>query len=236
MKTTGIHVVGWPADVNQRVIDSTSMTIGDGGFLEQESETKTFSERTLTSLASPDTYNVVMDFDWAQKDSNGESEFDRFVKWFKTVHKRGVNPFEFPSISNFTVNGSVKTCQYKITSGLNPSKSGFSMRVTMTWKEVFTGSFTVKEPENTLQRIDVKDGKATVVYYAPLSITPTITDSTLKYKKTTDTNFTEISIDSIRAYGKYAYIRFSAITDPGDYNISYSDGKSTVETVYRVGA
>ena len=107
-----MSVINWANQVNKKIIDSTKIVIGENGFVDNESDSKNFAERYLTSISSPDTLNVVMDFDWSgddpvyPKDENGYTEFDRFVIWYKFEHKRGVNPFWFPAITKFNADGS----------------------------------------------------------------------------------------------------------------------------------
>lgn len=192
-----MSLVRWPPSVNKRIIDSTTITIGENAYVENKSDSGNFSDRYLTSLFSPDTYQVVMDFDWQEKDSNGDSEFDRFVKWYKYDEQRGANPFEFPSITRFGVNGSgyyqsemgetskdssykagnsVELSRYKITSALQIQKSGFCYRVSMTWQEVYTKIIEIKNNESVPQ-IDTSDvtvpGEILVQYNGevPLAVT-----------------------------------------------------------------
>lgn len=155
-----MKIIGWATGVNKKILDSTSITLGDKGFVEDSGDTGAFQERRLTSLYSPDTYNVTMDFDWLEKDENGKSELDRFVDWYKYRHKRGVNPFEFPSISNFNIFGSTKTCYYKITSAPSMQKSGFCMRVTMIWQEYYSGVIEIPDQVIGVNAVEVEVGQS----------------------------------------------------------------------------
>lgn len=210
------NVISWAANVNQRIIDQTTMSIGENGFVEDSADNGMFSERRLTSLVSPDTYNVVMDFDWLTKinnsgeeDPNGKSEFERFVEWFKYVHKRGTIPFEFPSISRFNINGSTKMCRYVITSGLSPQKSGYSFRVSMTWKEVFTGGITITsrqtEPDSIVK---CENGLVVVSYTSGISTLPTKEEAVIKVKIDGATTETTQATQLIKQDGKKLLIYF----------------------------
>lgn len=170
--------IAWPVGVNQRVIDQTTIKVGEGGYEEDEANNGIQSERRLTSLAIPDKFSVVMDFDWLIKDSDGNSEWDLFVRWYKYSHKRGVNPFIFPSITRFTVNGPVATCRYRITSGLSPQKSGFCYRVTMDWEEVYTGGILIEpltsvfNDKSRIDHVESRCGNIAIMYKSPLTRIP----------------------------------------------------------------
>lgn len=199
-------VIGWAKNVNKRILDSTSIQIGEGGYVEDKGENNSVvSERRLTSLFSPDKFEVQMDFDWLEKDENGMSEFDRFISWYKYVHKRGVNPFWFPSITKFDTQGPISKrnpitgelsplCQYKITSGIKPVKSGFSMRCSMTWVEVYCGpGIIIAQPENFPDRIVVENGKVSCFFLSQIQDI-SVDDFKLEYKGIADDEFSQLDI------------------------------------------
>lgn len=164
------NVIGWPANVNQIISDQTSITIGESGYVEDQTSTG-HQERYLTQTVSQKKYNVVQFFNFSEKDENGLSEFDRFEQWYEFRHKRGVIPFEFPSISKFNIDSTsdhtFEYARYRITSPLQVSKSGLDMQVSSTWLEVYSGiqnipskttpSVTGLAPENGLFRV-ITDG------------------------------------------------------------------------------
>lgn len=229
--------VGWPVNVNTKIIDSTTISIGEGGFIEDQSSNG-FKYRRATSLASPDKYNVTMDFNWLEKDENGLSEFDRFVRWFKYKHQYGANPFWFDSIARFSINGpvyddsgNVVQCKYKIASALNTQKSGFCMRVTMTWEEVYVGEIEYTEKDLTLDRLEGKKGEITLVYNRPFTTeTPTPEWYSFSYAVagTTDiSQFTPLP-QATRVRCKThnsvtAYIDMSELTDGEAYTVCVGD-------------
>lgn len=180
-----MSVVRWPNLVNQRILDSTNITVGDTGFVDNQSDSKNFSERYLTSLYSPDTYSVSMDFDWLKRTDDmgnevpeyigkelnpaykyAKTEYERFIHWYKFVHKRGVNPFEFPSIAKFNINGSTEMARYKITSAISQQKSGFCFRVTMTWEEVFAYTINLTQRKGTIDHTEAENGVLYVYWNA----------------------------------------------------------------------
>lgn len=239
-------IIAWANFVNQKILDSTSISIGEGGKEEQEDESKSFSETNLTSIAIPDTFSVQMDFDWSKKlDDDGnevlptdenyiyaKSELDRFVEWYKYEHKRGVNPFEFPSITKFNVNGSVSTGIYKITSTINLSKSGFSQRVQMTWKEVYTGAIQIPERIATVDYLECKNGDLIATYtITPPTTKPTKTSSRVAYKLETETNYTNAIVSQVIRNGKTVIIAFArddgSLLPSGTYDIRFSDDGGT---------
>ena len=194
-----MKIVGWATNVNKIIIDQTSLTVGEGGFLENKNESG-YEERSLTSLASPDTFNVVMDFDWYKEDKNGLTEFDRFKKWYKFVHQRGTNPFEFPSITKENVMGKTKTCLYKIISSFNGTKSGYSQRVTMTWKEVFNGVISIPDIPSKLASIYPEKNIIHLIYDGPLETQPLLQDISASYSKDGKT-WSDLEAEEIIAFG-----------------------------------
>lgn len=236
--------IAWADNVNQKIIDSTSLDIGSKGFVDNKSSDGVVNERNLTSLSAPDTFNVVMDFDFAERDENGLSEFDRFITWFKYVHKRGTIPFRFPAITRFGVDGPInptnpitgenQLCLYKITSGIRPSKSGLAMRCSMTWEEVYSGAGILAVPSTLLlDRMSVSNGRFEAFFNHKPS-EPITEGFTIQYKKINDAEYTTAEITDITADGNRYLIDFEPIpslAQPTTYfvkltygNITLSDG------------
>lgn len=249
-----MSLIRWPSSVNKRIIDSTTISIGENGYVENKSDSGNFTDRYLTSLFSPDTYQVVMDFDWNEKDSNGDSEFDRFVKWYKYDEQRGANAFEFPSITRFGVNGSgkyltelgeseskrtysagssVELSRYKITSALQPQKSGFSFRVTMTWQEVFSRTIEFKD-KTAVPQTDLSDvtevGRIFVQYNGdvPLTVTEALVRNGTYLKNRSYDTKVDISITSVTFYEDHVVVKYDASelsTIKASYDVYYLDSK-----------
>lgn len=158
-----MKVLLWADNVNQRILDSTSITAGTGSVVEDTMESG-IKRRRLTSNAVPDSFPVTMDFDWLEKDNQGFSEYDRFMRWYKYAHKRGTIPFSFPSITRFNTQGSLQDSLYLITTEPQAVKSGYSMRVTMTWKEYFTGVIEVGVDTKTIIKVN-GDSTLLRIYY-----------------------------------------------------------------------
>ena len=197
-----MKIISWPTYVNQNVLEDTSITIGDGGFVE-DSNSNGFKDRRLTALAVPDKFNVVMDFDWIKLDERGLSEYDRFVDWYKYNHKRGVNPFWFPSITKHPVTSLrgedvEKRCLYKITSALTPQPSGFSMRISMTWEEVFSGIINIPVQTSRIDKIEPHKSYVDV-YYTPLipNGIPEVADINIVYKSVKESGWSSMNPLSI---------------------------------------
>lgn len=146
----------FPVDVNKRILDSTSWSIGGKGVSNQEGENGSFKRTTSDSFSTPEIYSVTMDFDWDEYDLNGKTEFDRFIDWYCYGHRRGSKTFKFPSIRKF--NNLESTCEetYRIINGIQAVLSGFCMRVTMTWETVEYFSSEINEPELNIERLIVK--------------------------------------------------------------------------------
>ena len=214
--------VGWPNNVNQTIIDSTSLTIGDGGT-KTDSTDNGFNMSKAASLATPDKFSVTMDFDWLVKDEYGRSEFDRFCTWFKTVHQKGVHPFFFGSITKFNINGSMEECAYKITSALNASKSGYSMRVTMTWEEVYSGIIEIPSGTPTVDHINAYNGRIEVYFtYAP-DTTPLTSDHYFSYGAINASSIGDFvrmqTPTKVKMSDNVATYFLPKITTPGNYRV-----------------
>lgn len=244
-------VIDWATLVNKRILDTTTFTIGQDGYEEDKSSSGNYKERSLSSLFVPDQYNVQMDFSYIEKrDDNGKlipenspkwdnalSEYDRFIKWYKYDHKRGVNPFCFPSIAKFNVNDVEKNrpmCQYRITSAISPQKLGYCMRISMTWEEVFSGIIEIPDTTVVLQDLQCKLGTKRATAIAQYSATVTSeycvpSQCTLSYKKNTDNDWTDVDILDSAKQGKTAYLYFTAPTESGIYTLRFNDG-TTIKT------
>ena len=241
-----MKIVGWPAFVNQKVIDSTDITIGEGGVEEDNAENSVVSDRNLTSLAVPDTFQVVMDFDWLKKyddegnrlkpsDPNfkqGLSEFDRFVKWYKYIHLRGTHPFEFPSITRFHVTGSVDTALYKITSSLKPQKSGFSMRITMTWKEVYSGAIQIETVDPKVDHVERLTSDYIVAAFTKIpNEIPLVDDYCVVAKTKNEESYTVYSVEKVQTSGKNIKFTYGPLPTPDTGYYDYIVGIGPTEYV-----
>lgn len=165
-----MSVISWRTDINTKILDSTTISIGEGAWAEDSSENG-YKQRRAKSLVNSNKFQVTMDFNWLEKDAEGNSEFDRFCNWYKFRHQYGANPFYFESIERFNINGPVVgsdgnpiMCQYRITSAPNFQKSGFCMRCSMTWEEVYRGTILAQRPIFQPDHISAERGKIYVVF------------------------------------------------------------------------
>lgn len=209
-----MSVISWRTDVNTKILDSTTITVGENGWVE-DTTSNGYKQRRATSLVNSTKFQVTMDFNWLEKDANGNSEFDRFVNWYKYRHAYGTNPFYFESIDRFNINGAVLgsdgkpvMCRYKISSAPNFTKSGFCMRCTMTWEEVYGGIIEIATPVFSVDHISATRGKIGVLYTEVPSEYPSPTSHTFYYSSNvTSTNindYTKINIDRVSLHGKEA--------------------------------
>lgn len=209
-----MSVISWRTDVNTKIIDSTTITIGENAWVE-DSSANGYKQRRASSLVNSNKFNVTMDFNWLEKDADGNSEFDRFCNWYKFRHQYGVNPFYFESIERFNINGPIigsdgnpVMCQYKITSAPNFSKSGFCMRCTMTWEEVYSGIIQTKLPVFRIDHIEASRGQIIVQYTDIPDEVPN--PETHKFYQNSDylstdiTDYTRVYIDRCYLKGKVA--------------------------------
>ena len=236
--------ISWADNVNQKIVDSTQINIGEGGYIEDKSSNGVASERRLSTLTSPDTFNVVMDFDFAKKDINGYSEFDRFINWYKFKHRRGTIPFKFPAITRFGIDGPInpvdpftgeeRLCWYKITSGVKPQKSGLAMRCSMTWVEVYSGpGITVIPSTLAMDKMTVQNGHIQMFFnHKPAE--PIAEEAfTLQYRLTTDVDFTDTPITRMVVDGNRYLFDFDDLED-GTYFIRLNWNDTNLTEVLEV--
>lgn len=198
-----MSVISWRTDVNTKILDSTSITIGENAWVE-DSSSNGYKMRRAKSLVNSNKFQVTMDFNWLDKDKNGDSEFDRFCNWYKFRHEYGSNPFYFESIERFNINGPVLAsdgnplmCQYVITSAPSFQKSGFCMRCTMTWEEVYSGIIQVNTPTFAVDALLAERGKLYLTFTAIPEEIPNI--ETFDFFRTNKLTSTDMS-DYTRVY------------------------------------
>lgn len=222
--------IGWPTDVNSIILDSTTVSIGEGATIEETLQSGGKKRTRLASTAIPDRFSVTMDFDFIKRDANGLTEKDRFLNWLKYKHKYGANPFEFKSIligSREQKSNEVMT-YYKISPGVSMQKSGFCMRTTMTWEEDIVGSIVIEDvvpvvdyDNCVLQRVN-NEHRIVIVYTEHPDIVPTTQTFTVQkvYNGVTETvNYIPECLND----KKYA-LWFPTPTEVGEH-IIYLDSK-----------
>lgn len=179
--------IGWSSHCNRVILDSTSISIGEGAT--RSSELEYGNKRTsLKSMFIPDKYSVVMEFEWDKKDQYGKCELQYFYEWFKYKHKCGTVPFEFPKIL-YSPNSGIRVIDdkygygaveyYKITSAVNGKKSGTKVQVEMTWETVYGGQISIKEPEPAVNFIESENGFLDIYYSFIGDLVPVMQDFTI---------------------------------------------------------
>lgn len=151
-------IVEWEKLVNKHILDDMTITIGNNGYVQDKDSNGGYTGRRLTRKYVPEEYKISMDFNWAEKYGSGASEFTIFMDWYNEIHKRGVNPFLFPSIRRYKKDLTKELLRYRITSQLSVKKRGYCNRVNMTWVEDFPGHINIPPmsgewPENVNMRI-----------------------------------------------------------------------------------
>lgn len=132
-------VVEWEKLVNKHILDDMSVIIGNNGYIQDKSELGGYKDRRLVRRYIPEEYKISMDFNWSEKYGSGISEFTIFMDWYNDIHKRGVNPFLFPSIRRYRKDLSKELCRYRIISSPSVQKHGLNNRVQMDWVEDYPG-------------------------------------------------------------------------------------------------
>lgn len=221
--------IGWPTNVNKIIIDSTTITAGEALVV---NETQTgVDDISLKSSFVPDVINVTMDFDFAEKDANGLSEYDGFMIWYKFVHKRGTIPFEFPTIAKYGKEELSELSTYKITTPPQQNKRGLAFRVTMTWKEDFKEIVKVKTQEPAIQGMYADNGYILIDY----TTTPDVIPPTDKYSFTVfyQGGQSSLKITNVEVDGDFVYFYFSK-KGTGDYTIRMIENGKTYEAKFAV--
>lgn len=223
-----MKIVSWDSTrVNKVILEETSISVGENGYVE-DTDAAGFHDRRLTAFSIPDKYNVTMDFDWGGAGSefqkpatDGISEYDWFVRWYKYTHQRGANPFWFPCIAEKPVNnlGHKGMCLYRITSALNASKSGYSMRVTMTWEEVYSGTVEVSTVTPEFDSIIAYNGKISAIFSNIPSSDPIFSNFNLKMKLRSDSSWSTIPLIEMSGDENKYNLTYSKITVPGEYDV-----------------
>lgn len=234
---------GWPVNVNKIILDSTPVTVGEGATVQDSLEAGGLKKSRLTCSNPPDKFSVTMDFDFSEKKylNNKYTECDLFWAWYKTVHKYGTVPFQFPAIlinSNRQEgycqeeigHGSVPDLEYYcITSAVNGEKSGLSQRVTMTWETYATGVMQVEEEEFGVDHINATNGKIEVVLNSTPQYEPDSSTWTVYYRKVvsgqSDVTGTLLISGCEFDGDRTAYLYFEEITEPGTYIITIADAQ-----------
>ena len=98
--------IGWANNVNKEILDSTTISVGDGAAAEDSLESGGQKKRRLVSANPPDKYSVTMAFNCVDKNltpsgaviNDNLTELERFYAWYKHSHCYGTNPFLFPAI------------------------------------------------------------------------------------------------------------------------------------------
>lgn len=218
-------MIGWPANVNKVIIDSTTIAAGEAS-VENTTESG-LVDVYLKSSFVPDVINVTMDFDFFEKDENGLTEYDRFMRWFKFVHRHGTRPFEFPTIAKYGKENLAEMSSYRIVSPPQQQKRGLAFRTTMTWKEEFKEIVRVAVPVFDIDSFYAENGILTVAYTSIPSETPTTT----KYSFSLSDMGTQIplKINRVEMMDNKALFYFNQLQE-GNYIISFSDGTKEFTT------
>lgn len=243
----------WAYGVNKRILDSTSLTVGDGAVVQDSLESGGLKKSRLACSNPPDKFAVTMDFDSVEPVYNGYTELELFWIWYKNVHKFGTVPFEFPAIlinSNRMKGNSQEelshiirrienndetavmpdTEYYCITSALSSQKSGYSQRISMTWETYATGSIQIDTEEAEIERLEAENGVLKVVLTdvpSPLNI-PNAGTWTVEISSAGSENSPLEIISSYYDGDNCVYLLFNKL-EIGTYNISIDDKSTELE-------
>jgi hypothetical protein len=206
--------IGWPTNVNQVVYDETSTEIGSGALIQEESQNGTLIQRNKNGFV-PDIFKVVMLFDYTEKDSNGMTEIDRFLEWYKYKAKYGTVPFEFKTLITSSDYYFGDNTVYQITSSVVPVKEGLNIKVAMTWQTLFVGTITIPATSAHIDHIEAVNGTLTIIFSEQPSVYPVYTDFTIAINSGTFTKtsfYFDGDVDTI--------IGFEEFTSTGTYTIT----------------
>lgn len=228
--------IGWAANVNKIILDSTAITVGEGATVTDSLETGGQKKSRLVCANPPDKYSVTMNFSFAEesKDENGLTECDRFWAWYKWAHCYGTNPFQFPAIllnSNRQKGFSVEETEYGnlpdmeyyvITSAVNGAKSGTDQQITMEWSTYATGVITIPTEIATVDHIKAQNGYVDIILTDSLSVEPSTATYTIKINGTK-----EPILYSVYDGDRNVRYFFEKRTQGGSYTVTLGSEEST---------
>lgn len=188
--------IGWATNVNKDILDSTSITVGEGATVEDSLETGGQKKKRLARATPSDKYSVTQKFDCITKGTDGYTEVERFWIWYKYVHCYGVNPFSFPAIlinSNRQQGNSQEEYEnilarirngdptaklpdneyYVISNATEGNKVGNDIEIKMTWETYATGAFTIPDDESEIDHITAHNGYVDIVQTSTPTVEPT---------------------------------------------------------------
>lgn len=245
-----MQYIGWAKYVNRRIIDSTTVTVGEGAVQSDSIENSPKSKRRMTVFNAPDKFQVTMHFNCYEKiyyDENGNAlpsslygttEKDRFFKWYKTEHKCGVNPFEFPSIlwnsnqvdsinEEEVARGLLPSFEhYIITSAVEGSKHGDDIEVKMTWETYSTDEYEVPyESIPELVSISAHDGYAVATL---ATASRTNLDSSAFTARINSTNYSQVFSDDVKS--RQIYIIYPKISDDGEHVVEITLDRQQIKS------
>lgn len=230
----------WATNVNKIILDSTSITVGNGATITDNLENG-LKRRRVACSTPPDSYKVVMSFECDEKGTDGYTELERFYKWYKYTHRYGTNPFLFPAIlinSNRQIGMSREEYEsiltrianhdptahlpdeeyYIITSAIEGSKSGSHLQISMTWETYATNEFTITTDYPVIDHIEPHNGYVDIVMTKTPEVEPTKNSYTLKIDNA-DKTVTACYFDGDRTIRYY----FEALTTPGTHTATVLD-------------
>lgn len=230
--------VGWPTNVNKIILDNCKSTVGKGAVIKDSLENGG-KDKSRMSCANPsDEFSVEMDFDWNTKDSNGLTEKDRFLNWYKYTLCYSQNSFYFPSILLNSNNSTGEDTEqvsygkstsfewYRIVSEPEFTKSGMAAKCTMTWKTEATGLIEIPSLTSVLDHIECTNGYIDAVLTSTPSSEPTPADFSVTI------NSTATSVKGVfdGVYTERLY--FDEVTASGTYtvSVSFDSGAAAVGT------
>lgn len=224
--------IGWATNVNRIILDSTTITIGENAVLNTEIENGYKTSR-LRGGYVPDKYSVTMEFDWTEIGTDGKTEYQRFVDWYKYKHKFGTIPFEFPAIL-YSAHTGIKIYDdmghnksveyYKIVSAAECGKSGTMIQVKMTWQTVYAGVVTISTPLPSIRDISATH-EYVEVHFSEISNDAPISSQFLLYTRENESDeFSHINISGFYYDGGYiARLYYDLIpTEHAQFTMSYN--------------
>lgn len=169
-----MEIKNWPVGVNRIILSDSGFGHNKNAVISDKSENGSEMSR-LSASGSPDEWKVNMYFSNSRNDSffkkYGETEWERFVKWFKYGISMGTLPFYFSKVGDTEEK---KVCVYKIRSDGMPNYTfqGINVRVSMTWLEVFNDYISVTFDEPHIDSLCALNGHVEMWYSDRPEVTP----------------------------------------------------------------
>lgn len=236
-----MEIISWARNVNRIVTDESSISVGQGAVVSDQSENGSEMSR-LTGSGTPERYQVTMFFSNSATDSfylnNGKTEWQAFLDWFKYESCMGTKPFYFHHLSD---PNNTTPQVYKISTNGIPtgSPNGEYIKCTMQWIQIFNGFITIPVSSDVGDSISVVDGQIDFRFTEEPNEIPKKEDFYASYQISNNGvlgSASELVIEQMDWDGyKTCILYFQNLENAGLYHVTVNYKDSALETNFLIG-